>query len=200
MKVKSADLGKKLVKKATKLANPVESLKCAPENWKLKNGEAVKLEYLWATHLSDEQFEWVFDLFNRNMEDLYRKSEWGYEENSKRSELQATTARYIIVKNSKNENIGYMHYRFTIEIEQPVLYCYELQVEPKYQNEGVGSMMLDIAAKVARKTGMVKVYATVFKFNEFSLNFFKKRGFEIDSENYPELETETDYYILELKL
>jgi hypothetical protein len=38
MKVKSSEVGKKLVKKASKLANPVETLKCAPEKSQLANG------------------------------------------------------------------------------------------------------------------------------------------------------------------
>lgn len=38
MKVKASDLGKKTVKKASKLLSPVESFKCVPEKSHLSNG------------------------------------------------------------------------------------------------------------------------------------------------------------------
>ena len=117
-----------------------------------------------------------------------------------------------------------MHYRFVIEADQPVLYCYELQIESEYQRQKIGSKLLDIAESVANRlaelfvvkstasilssyvsivynrllfyrTGMEKVYATVFKFNAQSLNFFRARGYEND-ENFPECETKTDYYVV----
>lgn len=45
---------------------------------------------------------------------------------------------------------------------------------------------------------MAKIYATVFKFNSASLDFFYKRGYSND-ENFLECETETDYYIISKK-
>lgn len=51
----------------------------------------------------------------------------------------------------KEENIAFLHYRFVIEANEPVLYCYELQVEVEYQNQGIGSLLLNTAEKVAKK-------------------------------------------------
>lgn len=42
--------------------------------------EEIKMEFYWGTHLSEQQFEWVFNLFATNMQEMYRKSEWGYDE------------------------------------------------------------------------------------------------------------------------
>lgn len=84
--------------------------------------ETLAFEYYWATNLHPAQFLWIFELFNDNMLDLYKRSNWGYEENSKKQELQATTARYIIVKDSKKKHIGYVHYRFDLDHGIPVLY------------------------------------------------------------------------------
>jgi hypothetical protein len=92
MKVKASDIGKKLVKKASKLPSPVESLKCVPEKSHLSNGydfffhnhhsfrDEIRMEFYWGTHLSKEQFDWIFKLFSTNMEAMYRKSEWGYDD------------------------------------------------------------------------------------------------------------------------
>jgi hypothetical protein len=38
MKVKSSEICKKVVKKASKLGSPVEALKCVPKTLQLKNG------------------------------------------------------------------------------------------------------------------------------------------------------------------
>ncbi|KAI6190351.1 N-alpha-acetyltransferase 40 [Aphelenchoides bicaudatus] len=171
------------------------SVKCVPEQLKLKNGEEANCEFFWATHLDDAQFEWVFELFAKNMEEFYRKSEWGYDEDLKKNELRATTARYIVVRNKDGKKLAFLHYRFVIEANEPVLYIYELQVEQDYQNQGIGSLLLDIVEKVAKKVGMVKTYATVFKFNTLSLEFFRNRGYEND-ENFLECEQENDYYVI----
>jgi hypothetical protein len=38
--------------------------------WIIVFRDEIKFEFHWATHLSDEQFEWVFTLFSKNMEDM----------------------------------------------------------------------------------------------------------------------------------
>ncbi|CAD5232144.1 unnamed protein product [Bursaphelenchus xylophilus] len=196
--VKQNDEAKKAVKKASKIISPVEHYKCVPSKVQTSDGEALKLEYFWSTHLSDSQRTWIFDLFDKNMEEMYRKSEWGYEENSKKAELFATTSRYIIVTSAKGEHIAYMHYRFVIEVEEPALYIYELQVEQAYQNKGVGTLLISIVELVAKRANMKKLFATVFTYNTNSLAFFRKNKFEPD-ENYQDVENEHDYYILSKK-
>ncbi|CAD5222773.1 unnamed protein product [Bursaphelenchus okinawaensis] len=130
--VKQGDLAKKVVKKASKVTSPVEHYKCIPSSLKTAGGENLNLEFYWATHLNEAQCTWIFELFNKKMEEMYRKSEWGYEENSKRAGLFATTSRYIIVKSAAGKHIAFMHYRFVIEVEEPALYVYELQVDQSY--------------------------------------------------------------------
>ncbi|KAE9556642.1 hypothetical protein FO519_000048 [Halicephalobus sp. NKZ332] len=130
------------------------------------------------------------------MLDLYQRSNWGYEENSKKQELQATTARYIIVKDAKKRHVGYVHYRFDLDHGIPVVYCYELQISSKYQKRGIGSLLIETLLSLAKNTGMHKVMATVFLFNGNSLAFFHKNGFRMD-ESSPQLNAEdADYVIL----
>lgn len=57
----------------------------------------------------------------------------------------------MIARNADGKDLAYLHYRFVIEAHQPVLYCYELQVEHDYQNQGIGSVLLNVAEKVAKK-------------------------------------------------
>ncbi|KAK6757441.1 hypothetical protein RB195_015330 [Necator americanus] len=192
-----SETSKKNVKKASKMSNPVEKLQCLPahEDRKTLDGEVIAFEAFWATHLSSEQTAWVFDLFKENMYELYSMSQWGWDPESKKQELGATTARFIIARNALGENIGYTHYRFDMDHNCPVLYCYEIQVQNKYQKKGVGTLLMQTLETLAEKTGMEKVMATVFAFNEKSLGFFHKLGYETDV-TCPDENQGRDYLIL----
>ncbi|KAM3717651.1 N-alpha-acetyltransferase [Dirofilaria immitis] len=186
-----ANAKKKLIKKATKLMNAENAIDGTTRFENIAS-EKVHFAFSWATHLNDKEFEWIFQLFVTNMRTMYQMSQWGYDELSKRQELRATTSRYIIAKNMNNTPIAYLHYRFVIDSDSAVLYCYEIQVEDKYQVKGIGSALLSIAECLARKMSMDKLMATVFAFNGNSLAFFHKNGFSVD----PSCPDAGDYLIL----
>uniref|UniRef100_A0A2K6W8Y5 N-alpha-acetyltransferase 40 n=2 Tax=Onchocerca TaxID=6281 RepID=A0A2K6W8Y5_ONCVO len=174
-----ANAKKKLIKKATKLINTENAID-GTTRFENMPSEKVRFAFSWGTHLNDEEFEWVFQLFVANMRTMYQISQWGYDELSKRQELRATTSRYIIAKNTNNKPIAYLHYRFDIDFDSAVLYCYEIQVEDEYQLKGIGSALLAIAEYLGKKLSMDKLMATVFAFNGNSLAFFHKNGFSVD--------------------
>ncbi|KAE9420450.1 hypothetical protein Angca_007369, partial [Angiostrongylus cantonensis] len=183
------------------MLNPIDKLKCLPppEERKTTDGEDVSFEMHWATHLSEQQAAWVFDLFKRNMFHLYSISQWGWDQESKKQELSATTARFLIAKNERGELIGYSHYRFDMDHHSSVVYCYEIQIEERYQKKGVGTLLIQTLETLAERTGMEKVMATVFAFNEKSLAFFHKLGYGIDV-SCPDENQERDYLILSKKV
>ncbi|VDP12658.1 unnamed protein product [Onchocerca flexuosa] len=145
-----ANAKKKLVKKATKLIN-TENVIDGTTRFENMASEKVRFAFSWGTHLNDEEFEWVFQLFVANMRAMYQISQWGYDELSKKQELRATTSRYIIAKNTNDKPIAYLHYRFDIDFDSAVLYCYEIQVEDEYQVKGIGSALLSIAECLGKK-------------------------------------------------
>ena len=109
-----------------------------------------------------------------NMEGPYG-SEWPTEEKVKRKEMVMPEARYIFVHEAPNassdeiltmserketltvclENrgsmVGFVQYRFTLEEEIPVLYVYELQLEPHVQAKGLGKFLMQLIELIARK-------------------------------------------------
>ncbi|PAV82009.1 hypothetical protein WR25_22642 [Diploscapter pachys] len=192
-----ADQHKKVVKKAIKMKNPIEQLDCLPrhENRQTNDGEVISFETHWATHLSDSQSLWIFELFRANMFEFYSQSQWGWDPESKRTELFSTTSRYVLAKNEKGEAIGYTHYRFDVDHSSPVVYCYEIQVEEAYQQKGIGTMILQTLEKLAKSTEMEKVMATVFGFNHKSLGFFHKNDYTSDV-SCPDENAGLDYLIL----
>ncbi|KAI3408676.1 hypothetical protein GPALN_007734 [Globodera pallida] len=145
------------------------------------DGEPLRLEWRWGTRLDEADPAWAFDLFKRNMRELYLKSQWGYDERAKQQELTATTARYLLVRNASARPVAYVHFRFVEDEGRAVLYCFELQVEPDYQQKGIGAQLIDCLEQLANATQMELLMATVFAFNGASLAFFHKRGFRTDS-------------------
>jgi GNAT superfamily N-acetyltransferase len=90
-------------------------------------------------------------------------SEWPSEEKVKRREMVVSEARYIFVHEAPNASsptdceekrgsmVGFVHYRFTLEEEIPVLYVYELQLEPRVQAKGLGKFLMQLIELIARK-------------------------------------------------
>lgn len=108
-----------------------------------------------------------------NMEGPYG-SEWPEEEKVKRKEMVLPEAHYVFVHEVANSNademttvltaaetstcledsgplVGFVQYRFVLEEEIPVLYVYELQLEPRVQGKGVGKFLMQLVELMAQK-------------------------------------------------
>lgn len=161
----------------------------------------------------------------QNMEGHYG-SEWLVEEKVKRREMVAPEARYIFVQegiantnfNKKTmeliagktstsclENngplVGFVHYRFIVEEDMPVLYVYELQLEPRVQGKGLGKFLMQLIELIAHKNRMGAVMLTVQKENLFAMNFYiNKMRYNIStmspSKVNPMIGIESSYEIL----
>jgi ribosomal protein S18 acetylase RimI-like enzyme len=131
--------------------------------------------------------------------------EWPSEEKVKRREMVAPEARYIFVRQSSNaittQNImkqdsrleftheacnedrliGFVHYRFVLEEDVPVVYVYELQMVPSAQGKGLGKFLMELIELIACKSQMGAVMLTVQKANNLAMAFYKKLRYVISS-------------------
>ncbi|KAE9466127.1 hypothetical protein C3L33_01973, partial [Rhododendron williamsianum] len=162
-----------------------------------RNGLSVYLESGYGDKLSSPVKQYIQNLLKANMEGPYG-SEWLTEEKVKRREMVAPEARYIFVQEDLNANryqatgveterastdvihgrghiVGFVHYRFTVEEEIPVLYVYELQLEPHVQRKGLGKFLMQLIELIAHKNQMGAVVLTVQKENLFALNFYTSK-------------------------
>ena len=106
-------------------------------------------------------------------------SEWAAEEKVKRREMVAPEARYIFVHWNANEMmednaptplLGFLHYRFTLEEEKPVLYLYELQLDSSVQGKGLGKFLMQLIELIAREVSILLYYCPLnLLFLPFSL-------------------------------
>ncbi|EMS47909.1 N-alpha-acetyltransferase 40, NatD catalytic subunit [Triticum urartu] len=123
-----------------------------------------------------------------NMEGTYG-SEWPSEEKIKRREMVAPEARYILTCQYTDNDIakcfmkqdsgvecahvtcrggrllGFVHYRFIVEEDVPVLYVYELQLESSAQGKGLRKFLMQLIELIACKSQMWAVMLTVQKSN-----------------------------------
>nr|XP_043632624.1 N-alpha-acetyltransferase 40 isoform X2 [Erigeron canadensis] len=125
------------------------------------NALSLFLESGRGDKLSSNLKEYIQKLLKINMEGPYG-AEWPEEEKVKRREMSSPEALYIFVYKgpstpSKAEApiIGFVHYRFTIEEEIPVLYVYELQLEEAYQGMAVGKFLMQLVELIACKLGVI---------------------------------------------
>lgn len=159
-------------------------------------GLDLKIEYQPSDNINPEDMDQIFTLLKVNMESLYEKSAWGWDEMKKKSELTHEDARFLIAKNNEGKILGFSHFRFEVEINYPILYCYELQVADEIQKKGLGKYLMNMLLLIAFKYKLVKVMVTVFTHNAPALDFYlKSLSFRRD-ETCPYEEEDKCYVIL----
>lgn len=199
---------KATLKAANALENPLSGLESLLE-FTVKNDDqesedsTLKIEYA-TSPLSPEIQKQCLDLFECNMGDLYRQSNWGLDMKEKKDELEHKNAKFLLVtSNDDNDDsiVAFCHFRFdTNDDEDPteaVLYVYEIQVSSRARRSGLGRRLMTILELVARQVGLTKTMLTVFKQNEQAWKFYteklKYKVDEISPSNYGE---DVDYEIL----
>ncbi|CAH9061615.1 unnamed protein product [Cuscuta epithymum] len=216
---------KKLVEEIIKAASSVnDHLSCFPTFIHYhRNGLSVYMESGRGNKLSSQMKHYIQGLLKENMRGPYG-SEWPTEEKVKRKEMVAPEARYIFVYEIPSANpsgipavgyqdsdevktaddkcqvVGFVHYRFTIEEEIPVLYVYELQLEQRVQGKGLGEYLMQLMELIGSKSKMGAVVLTVQKANVVAMKFYtSKLGYSVSSispSRYLGLGLQTSYEIL----
>ncbi|KZV57909.1 hypothetical protein F511_12515 [Dorcoceras hygrometricum] len=156
-----------------------------------RNGLYVHLESRRGNKLSLCAKRYIQDLLKLNMEAHYGP-EWPTEEKIKRREMVSEEARYIFVHEISNKDpkevselmdksrtcncrgpvVGFVHYRFTMEEEVPVVYVYELQLEPRVQGKGLGKILMQLVELIACENKMGAVVLTVQRANSPAMDFY----------------------------
>ncbi|KAL1318256.1 hypothetical protein AAHE18_15G193200 [Arachis hypogaea] len=186
----------------------------------VNNGLSMCLKSGCGDTLSSPVKHYVQSLLKLNMEGPYG-SEWLDEEKVKRREMVAPEAHYIFVHEDANSVgdetrmmlsaeeastscvedsgplVGFLHYRFVLEEDVPVLYVYELQIEPRVQGKGLGKFLMQLIELIAQKKCMGAVMLTVQKANLLALNFYlSKLRYIISTISPSKMGIEKSYEIL----
>jgi GNAT superfamily N-acetyltransferase len=161
-----------IIDAANNLTDPMETLQ--PFKSYCRNGIDVTISCKQVTGLDSETIDWAFQLTKNNMHALYTASEWGWDDEQKKKEMMEAKAWYLIVREKQSlcKPVALVHFRFDMEDEQRVLYCYEIQLCEEVRRKGLGKFLMQILELLAFKTSMQKVMVTVFRHNAEAQQFF----------------------------
>ncbi|KZW00625.1 hypothetical protein EXIGLDRAFT_761445, partial [Exidia glandulosa HHB12029] len=106
------------------------------ESPRVLKGSAYVFEARKASSLSAAQRNAVWDIFADNMRQSYTASSFGWDPPQKKREMFHTQARFVLARPAESKDadvLAFSTFRFESEenvdgVEEPVLYCYELQV------------------------------------------------------------------------
>ncbi|CAB3248918.1 unnamed protein product [Arctia plantaginis] len=147
------------------------------------------------TELDKNVLQWAIDLTERNMKQLYATCAWGWNKERKVEEMTDESAWYLIAKEKNGTLLAFSHFRFDMDFGDPVLYCYEVQVEAGGRRQGLGQRVLSVLEKLAHATHMRYVRLTALTHNPSASAFFKACGYSLD-ETSPSKEEAAHYEIL----
>ncbi|KAG5390761.1 hypothetical protein IGI04_032302 [Brassica rapa subsp. trilocularis] len=185
-----------LIKRASSVIDPLSPFDSFRRY--TKNELSVYLESGRGDRLSSSLKQHIRKLLKKNMEGFYG-SNWPLQAKVKRNEMTSPDARYIFVREllrygskayetastqrSCEEGIaGFVHYRFTLEEEIPVLYVYEIQLESRIQGKGLGEFLMQLIELIASKNQMSAIVLTVQTSNALAMTFYmSKLGYRISS-------------------
>ncbi|BFZ11621.1 hypothetical protein BsWGS_14660 [Bradybaena similaris] len=137
-----------------------------------RNGLNVTFETKRVADLDTQTIDWAFELTKSNMKSLYEMSEWGWKDREKMEEMTEDKAWYLIARDQDGRPVAFSHFRFDLELDTEVLYCYEIQLCPDVRKKGLGKFMMQILELMANKYEMKSVMLTVFKHNQSAQKFF----------------------------
>lgn len=147
------------------------------------------------TDLDKNVLQWAIDLTERNMKLLYETCAWGWNKDRKVEEMMDEGAWYLIAREKNGTLLAFSHFRFDMDIGDPVLYCYEVQVEAEGRRRGLGQRVLLVLEKLATATRMLCVRLTVLTHNPSASAFFRACGYSLD-ETSPSKDLVAHYEIL----
>lgn len=159
-------------------------------------GNSFNISCVQYSECSQEIFSWMMNLLEQNMAALYAACEWGWDLEEKRKEMSNKASRFIVAYSEQDKPVAFTHFRFDMDHNVSVVYCYELQVDPVAQKQGLAKHIMRILESLCRQHNMSKVVLTVFKNNEKACNFFASQGYELDASSPQNFGVEAFYSIL----
>ncbi|XP_077974462.1 N-alpha-acetyltransferase 40-like isoform X2 [Styela clava] len=174
----------KLVAEANKIDDPLAPLVSFQKY--NKNGLNLTISCHKRESVEEDILLWALNLTKSNMESLYEESGWGWKDRDKLQEMKDDNARYLIVKNEDEKPVAFIHFRFDLDYGQPVVYCYEIQLESEVRNKGLGFFLMQILQLFAIKNSLFKVSATILRINDKSMDFFMRKLKFTEDETSPD--------------
>ncbi|XP_064403043.1 N-alpha-acetyltransferase 40-like [Halichondria panicea] len=136
--------------------------------------------------LTKDDVKWAFDLMKECVEELYVSGGWGWNDRKKWDELTHDSACFLMAREVDSDRpVGFVNFRFDLDDNVEVIYCYEIHMCPEVRRKGLGKFLMQIVELIGHKANMTKVVLTVFKDNGVSNAFFRDRMKYVDDDTSP---------------
>ncbi|KAI9767105.1 MAG: hypothetical protein M1840_005894 [Geoglossum simile] len=76
--------------------------------------------------------------------------------------------------------VGFLSFMLTIENDYPVIYCYEIHLQPSKRGCGLGKHLMGLVEEIGRRVGVDKAMLTVFLRNRDGMKFYGGIGYTED--------------------
>ncbi|SCZ90521.1 BZ3500_MvSof-1268-A1-R1_Chr1-3g02040 [Microbotryum saponariae] len=144
----------------------------------LRDGTRVAIDLYTAATLPKRIKTWVWDLYEKNMKQLFTFSSEGFDPTEKRKELFHSDSRILVLRSlgqepslpsSSEDLVGFSIFRFDTEETAhetrlaDVVYCYELQVDPSRRRTRAAKLLMDCLEWIAKGWKMDKVMLTCLR-------------------------------------
>ncbi|EMR08653.1 hypothetical protein PNEG_03127 [Pneumocystis murina B123] len=157
--------------------NDLRNLMPYDKIYNYKNDDIYEVELFDMKNIKEKDIYYCFCLVKENLEEMYKRSSFGWSSRRKLKEMKAKNTKYIIIRKEKKQDIiGFLSYQIVTEVGEHVIYCYEIQVLQAYRGFGVGYNLMKIMEILGLKLGLQKVMLTVFNCNISALRFYEKMG------------------------
>ncbi|OLL23568.1 putative N-acetyltransferase [Neolecta irregularis DAH-3] len=142
-----------------------------------KQGRVYEIILESAESLPAATFSQIFDLFQRNMKEMYLTSSFGWDEGDKISEMREFCTRSLVVVDTRRSLVvvdtrvlGFLNYQVRRENGEAVL-----QLDESVRGLGIGRELMGRMETIGRKCGIFKAMLTVFIDNP-AVNFYYRLG------------------------
>jgi len=131
----------------------------------LDDSKTLDVECFKAEDLRPELRGCLLDLLEDNMKTQYEESgSEGWSREEKELEMFSRDSRQIILRDGE-ELIAFSHFRFDMDYDVDVVYCYEIQINNNYHRKGIGRFLVSVLEALVRTFNLTKLVLTVFDSN-----------------------------------
>lgn len=160
-------------------------------------GKDFKLTCTRYQETSKELFLWMMNLLKENMKDMYESCEWGWDFEAKKKEMSHNKSRFLVAYEDIDEKpVAFSHFRFDMDHDVNVIYCYEIQVHKSARKQGLAKYLMQVLETLSVKYKMTKVILTVFNHNRNAMDFFISQGYVVDNTSPQNFSIQTFYSIM----
>lgn len=135
-----------------------------------------ELRHSTGLQLTKEETDWMISSIETSLRRFYVSSLMGWNRQEKLSDLRHEYQRFLFVLREKRpQKVAFLSFRWDVEEDEPIMYIYELFVEPHARGNRIAIMLMTYAEDFCRKLNVRKLMLTVFCRNEAAMRLYRNR-------------------------